>query len=417
MKRLRSSESAGALTAQLAELCGEALTYEEVHSLREALRDCYARKTAAITSDFFVTGADVFVALVLEPLALAVQPKGDGLRDLMRLKLVCRQWLALVPRVTRLALDYRASWPTGMYDYALIALPCVTSLHAHQSLLTFGDGRPVFARVTALELLALKPREQKYDTSVVPYVEFDMAHNWTQLRSLVFPRDTRQLHNIWLLTNLTHLEVKAKAFGDDPADLRFLVRLRSLVIRRFPGAQDFSALTALQSLDSDHPCHFSSYTGRGSLETDDYHCPYVGDDTEEACAYYGALTAYHQRCNSCCVTGSWVRGVFSGRVYRVEYTADDDGETGDGSDWFSGEYVDGKREGAGQEVLYEQRRVYHGHWSAGVRHGTGTSYTWPKGHLYWGERGLTALTLERWDRGRCVSVEQVPPVDVSGRLF
>lgn len=355
----------------------ETLSRDDMHRARRLCEAFFGRRysemAAPVTTAFFTAlGHDVFLRMVLEPLA-----RSERLQFIGSLRLVCLQWHALVVLVTHLNFG-PADHSGTLYPMALSRFTRVTSIHAHRRILMSYNCNVVhIASVRELRISRLSRDEQaKYS--------YD-ATRWTSLTRLDFRDCDAPVKGLSQLTALRQLKITSSAFLGHSEDLLKLTQLHTLRLRNFVEEFDPSPLTALRHLKSDCALHFSLFTGSGVLEFDDD----AQFDFERE-----ARDAYHPQCWNAKFTGDWVAGVFSGTA-SYQY--------GDDCSDFYGQFVDGKREGPGEEVCETEHRQYTGVWRKGQRHGKFEVYNWEG----FGARTYVLERVQRWEYGRLASDEKL----------
>lgn len=346
------------------------LSLEQLHGVRlrcdRQLAEQYSKLAWPITANFFATlGDTVFLRCVLNPLA-----RSEQLRFITSLRLVCRQWHALVLLVDHLSFDVADQYG-ALYKNALSRFTCVTSLRTHRRILMHYTNKPnEFGQIRELSITKLAQDE-------APRYSYDVTQ-WTSLTRLDFGDCNGAVKGLEQLTALQNLKICVSAFRGHSEDLLQLTQLKKLRIRHFLDNFDPRRLPALRRLKSDSALHFVHYTGAGVLLFKNHAVVF---DDERA-----ARDLYHPECWNAVFTGNWVNGVFSG-IASYQY--------GDDCSDFYGPYVDGKREGPGEETCETERLRYKGAWKAGLRHGLFEVSSWTG----FGHRTYTLERTEHWEHG------------------
>lgn len=352
------------------------LALDELHRVRlhceRQLSQHYSARAWATTTHFFATVADsVFLLRVLNPLA-----RSERVQFMASLRVVCKQWHSLMLCVDHLTFGMN-DWTGTLYPIALSRFTCVTSIRAHRRILMHYNNRvKEFGQVRELIIAKLAHDEE-------PRYSYDVTQ-WTSLTCLDFRDSDGVVKGIEQLTALQSLKIGVAAFRGHSEDLLGLTQLKKLRIRHFPEEFDPRKLPALQRLKSDSALHFAHYTGAGVLVCEDK----ADFEDEQA-----ARDLYHPECWNAQFTGHWVNGVFSG-IASYQY--------GDDCSDFYGLFVDGKREGPGEEECQTEKLYYKGEWKAGLRHGLFEVSSWTG----FGNRVYTLERTERWEHGQRVTEEK-----------
>jgi hypothetical protein len=350
---------------------------EELHHARQFCETRLSARYTAHASPIVAAilaevGDTVFLQNVLEPLA-----RSECVRFVLSLARVNKQWRLLVQRITHLNLG-QAIVGTYMYPQALQRLPALTSLRSHYRILAhYHSNLSGLDRVRELTVTGPHETDAKYSYH---------AKHLTSLTSLVFPDCDCRVIGLGGLTALRQLDIRAEAFSGAMDTLLALTQLHTLRLRAFPDHLDLTPLVNLRELDSDCVSHFARYTGYGFLSFDGGELVF---DTEQE-----ARDALHPQCWNAYFDGNWVKGVFSG---RGDYQYGDDEYNS-----FEGTFVDGKRDGYGEDVREIETLMYKGHWRAGLQHGHFDVYSWT-GHC---NRLYTLARTEEWQHGQLLSVAE-----------
>jgi hypothetical protein len=354
--------------------------------------------SAASTYFFIVLGSTVFLNNVLELLA-RTQP----FIEVFQFRRVCKLWYGYVCRVTHANLHGPLHLMASLRNFENVC-----SLQAHRDILCTTqrscDSKSIHQRITTLSI--------KGRNAVAPIngYHFDAAP-WQNLTTLIFPDCRSVIASLGQLSNLTELDVRREAFGDDyVAGLFGLKELRELRIRGFPPNMPNIArnMTALQSLNSDMASHFIGYTGRGMLvasdeegiksSDDDDDGDEGDDDHDEGEAEEMTLrNTLFPLCLSFEFGGHWKNGAFTGygvipyRGYKI----------------FKGMYINGILDG--DQCIdghIGEMLEWHGPYRKGVRHGKFEVYSWTN-RYGWPRCNYTLCRTEEWREGVLVSV--TPP--------
>jgi hypothetical protein len=360
----------------------EGLSRDKLWKLRSWVDKKYREKAHLATQQFFTYGCDVFTSKILPLLTHSLK-----FNKLRRLREVCRDWCRWVGEVDHLQFgdDYRHG---SIYRHFLECFVNVVSIKSHQNILY---GRElIYGRITHLEI--------KEHTYYEKFKANPSLYGWKSLTTLILPlRDIKNVQGLWTLPSLTSLTCRAKVF-EDHNDITHLTNLKSLTIVDLGGRVDISCcLPLLTYLNSDHPLHFSSFTGHGVLSG----CDCIGSIYEEQ----------YQNCDNIQLEGEWLNGVLvkgDGLIQWDGLWEDDDRMT------LSGSLVDGKFEGSDiEEECYEKKWCYRGSWKAGVKHGPGIRYKW-EGLFYDSDdkTSLIPVSREMWCDGKLVDKKIIDSIGV-----
>jgi hypothetical protein len=338
----------------------DSLSLEQLQHFATNVNKRVAERFSAMWSSLWREHHDIVDQHILKSLTYFMP-----LEELLRLRLVCRQWSQWVRRATYLQIPGKSHHTEGAYVFLLdVMFPLVTEAEVTGSVLSTTRHVPGFARLTALKL-------SPYSSSILMVHQKQWAH-LTSLRAMKYASGT--IPGLSRLTNLTHLSVQYRhVTAADMTSLERLSRLKSLKIRQFP--EDFvprKCFPLLASLNSDQCVHFVGYTGHGRLLA--YWPTECGGDrlVDDPGGRIKALfDQMHPGAYSLDMRGEWEDGVFTGEG-RVEYVESVPANSyRDLSMVYQGAFVKGERDGAGVEINEQVKTKYRGSWSEGVRHGEG----------------------------------------------
>ena len=341
----------------------ENLSLEELRERSIYYDKKYREAVCLLMDSFFSVGETVFKTHVINPLSRLM-----WFPHLLELRLVCKRWSIWILHVDHLHLLFRS-----MKNYTRVLQEMFKNVRSLKMDRTVLGPHIANERITSLEINEEDDDSEDADTTFI-----DME-TWTSLERLVIPKNISIINTP---LTLKYLECCSDAFPRED-ELYSLVNLTHLSINNFSPSLEVSRLTNLIYLDSDHPRHFSSYTGRGRLIS--WH-----GRTDDTSKENTEFDAYYPDSRFISITGQWSCGKLVGQGNGAFIYGKDNNRF-----QLSGPLMNGKPDGTQQESC--STHVYMGEWKLGVRDGPGKRYAYPRID---GE--MVLLSEEEWKEGRRV---------------
>ena len=251
-----------------------------------------------------------------------------------------------------------------------------------------------FRHFKQMKSISLQPN-QLIDSFVIPNIkelcvtyqvttnEKRSLGNWTLLQKLSIDMSCRYtLEDIHTLTQLTSLSCHSRCFSNTD-DLFLLTNLKSLSIWAFPKQETLSdKLPNLSNLVSCSPQHFSSFTGKGILDT---RC------TSDSKPLVNNAFCHYTPSDRIFAEGKWEFGLFTG---SVRFSAIDHHDNI--KKCIYGTMIGGKFDGFIKEEDYDDKSGSEGIWKSGKKEGVHTEYTWN-----FHDRCIP-VAYTNWKDGKCI---------------